>query len=373
MSFYYAGHTYDIIKTAMTWDSASAYAASLGGHLAFINSAAENDYLYAAAQGDAQLLSSAPAAGDGGGAKYLWLGGSDAAVEGTWKWSDGSLLSGYTNWGSGALGVEPDNYAGLQDSMALGLQSWPQPSGGIGVAGKWNDLNPTNSLYFYVERDSIQGTSSNDVLAFSTTNIAAAGGTISIFGGTGDDTITAESGYNYLRGEDGNDSIIGGSGFDDINGNKGDDVITGGPGGDWLVGGQGNDLITSTGGTDILYGNLGNDTLNGGSDVDLVRGGQGDDVVTGGAANDWLSGDRGSDTLTGGTGADIFHTFGDAGIDRVTDFNLAEGDRVQLDPGTVYTVSQVGSDTVVNMTGGGQLILVGVQMASLTTGWIFGS
>ena len=57
----------------------------------------------------------------------------------------------------------------------------------------------------------------------------------------------------------------------------------------------------------------------------------------------------------------------------MTDFNLAEGDRVQLDPGTVYTVSQVGSDTVVNMTGGGQLILVGVQMASLTTGWIFGS
>jgi len=371
--FYYGGHTYEIVKTAMSWDNANAYASSIGGHLAFITSAAENDYLHAMAQADAQLLATAPTASDGGGARYLWLGGSDAAVEGTWKWSDGSPLSGYTNWGSGALGVEPDNFFGLQDGMALGLQSWPQPSGGIGIAGKWNDLNPADLLYFYVEYDSIQGTSGNDSLIYSSSTITSYGGAISIFGGTGNDTIEAQGGTNYLRGEDGNDCIIGGSGFDDIHGNKGDDVIIGGPGGDWLVGGQGNDLITSTGGDDILYGNLGNDTLNGGSNYDLMRGGQADDLLNGGGGNDWLSGDRGSDTITGGTGADIFHTFGDAGIDRVTDFNLAEGDRVQLDPGTVYTVTQVGADTVVSMTGGGQMILVGVQLSTLPAGWIFGA
>ena len=106
---------------------------------------------------------------------------------------------------------------------------------------------------------------------------------------------------------------------------------------------------------------------------DVVRGGQDNDIVRGGAGNDYVSGDRGSDTVTGGTGADIFHSFGEAGIDRVTDFNLAEGDRVQLDPGTQYTVSQVGSDTVIDMTGGGQMILLGVQMSTLTTGWIFGA
>ena len=43
------------------------------------------------------------------------------------------------------------------------------------------------------------------------------------------------------------------------------------------------------------------------------------------------------------------------------DFNLAEGDRVKLDPGTTYTVSQVGADTVIDMGGGNEMILVGVQ------------
>ena len=75
----------------------------------------------------------------------------------------------------------------------------------------------------------------------------------------------------------------------------------------------------------------------------------------------------------GGAGADIFSTHGEAGIDRVTDFSLAEGDRVQLAPGTQYTLAQVGADTVINMTGGGQMTLVGVSMGSLTPGWIFGA
>jgi serralysin len=111
----------------------------------------------------------------------------------------------------------------------------------------------------------------------------------------------------------------------------------------------------------------------GGDGNDIVRGGQDNDLVFGGAGDDFVSGDKGNDTMTGGAGADSFHTFGDAGIDRVTDFNRGEGDRVQLDPGTQYTVSQVGADTVINMTGGGQMILVGVSMSTLTPGWIFGA
>jgi hypothetical protein len=34
-------------------------------------------------------------------------------------------------------------------------------------------------------------------------------------------------------------------------------------------------------------------------------------------------------------------------------------------------VSQVGADTVIDMGGGNQMILVGVTMASLPSGWIF--
>jgi len=42
-----------------------------------------------------------------------------------------------------------------------------------------------------------------------------------------------------------------------------------------------------------------------------------------------------------------------------------------LDPGTTYTLGQVGADTVIDMGGGHQMILVGVQLAGLTPGWIF--
>ena len=140
-----------------------------------------------------------------------------------------------------------------------------------------------------------------------------------------------------------------------------------------MVGGKDNDSLVGSTGQNLVYGNLGNDTCDGGDGADIVRGGQNDDVIYGGAGDDFVSGDKGNDTITGGAGADRFHTFGDAGIDRVLDFHISEGDRVQLDPGTVYTVSQVGADTVIDMTGGGQMILVGVQMSTLTGDWIFGN
>ena len=93
-------------------------------------------------------------------------------------------------------------------------------------------------------------------------------------------------------------------------------------------------------------------------------------LAIGGAGDDYLSGDKDSDTITGGLGADIFHSFGDAGMDRIMDFNRSQGDRVLLDAGTTYTVAQSGIDTVISMTGGGQVVLVGVSMSSLSNGWI---
>jgi Ca2+-binding RTX toxin-like protein len=191
--------------------------------------------------------------------------------------------------------------------------------------------------------------------------------------GGGDDTLLGGGGEDFLRGGDGNDRIAGGDAFDDTHGNMGNDTISGGLGDDWTVGGKDNDLLFGDAGGDLVYGNIGADTCEGGDGNDVVRGGQDNDLINGGGGADYVSGDKGSDTVTGGAGADIFHTFGDAGVDRVTDFSLAEGDRVQVDPGTQYTVSQVGADTVISMTGGGQMTLVGVQMSSLTAGWIFGA
>jgi Ca2+-binding RTX toxin-like protein len=209
-----------------------------------------------------------------------------------------------------------------------------------------------------------------------------AGGSDTLWGGAGNDVLYAEGPpgaatapglSTYLRGEDGDDYIIGGAGFDDVNGNMGNDTVSGGPGDDWAVGGKDNDLLFGDAGSDVVWGNLGNDTCVGGAGNDQVRGGQGDDLVFGGAGDDFVSGDRGNDTISGGAGADLFHGSQDAGIDRVVDFNQAEGDRVFLDPGTTYTVSQVGGDTVLDMGGGHQMILVGVQLSTLTPGWVFGA
>ena len=181
----------------------------------------------------------------------------------------------------------------------------------------------------------------------------------------GPDYILGSSQGDLLRGYGGDDQ------FNDVHGNMGDDTLLGGKGDDWVVGGKGQDLLHGEAGNDIVYGNLGDDTCYGWEGDDLMRGGQGNDLLNGLAGNDWLSGDRGDDTISGNLGTDIFHTFGDAGIDRVLDFNRAEGDRVQLDPGTTYSVAQVGADTVISMGGGGQMTLVGVNMATLTDGWIF--
>ncbi|MCR5878895.1 calcium-binding protein [Phenylobacterium sp. J367] len=192
-------------------------------------------------------------------------------------------------------------------------------------------------------------------------------------GSSGADTLTGGDGTSVLSGNGGNDSITGGAGFDAINGNMGDDTASGGAGDDWVVGGKDHDLLFGDAGDDIVLGNLGDDTSHGGAGSDIVRGGQGNDIVLGDAGDDWLAGDRGDDTLIGGLGADIFHTHGDAGLDRVTDFSAAEGDRVFLLPGTDYTADQVGADTVISMAGGAQMVLVGVTLSSLPAGWIFGA
>jgi Ca2+-binding RTX toxin-like protein len=170
-----------------------------------------------------------------------------------------------------------------------------------------------------------------------------------MFGGDGADTLNAGDGANLLQGNAGADSLVAAGGNDTIYGGKGDDQVAAGNG------------------LNVVQGNIGADTIAGGSGADTLRGGQDNDSIAGGASEDWLSGDRGNDTLTGGGGADTFHSFSDAGVDRITDFQVSQGDHILLDAGTTYTTSQVGSDTVIDMGGGNQVILVGVSMSTLVS------
>lgn len=191
-----------------------------------------------------------------------------------------------------------------------------------------------------------------------------------LLGEGGSDTIYGYEGQDFIRGGEGDDLLIGGKDFDDLHGNQGDDIVRGGQGDDWVVGGQGRDMLFGDLGNDLVYGNMGADTCEGGAGNDTVRGGQDGDLIFGGDGDDWLSGDLGNDTLSGGAGADTFNTFAGSGVDRITDFSSAEGDRVRIEGATAYTVAQQGDDTVITV-GDAQMILVGIQASTLPAGSIF--
>src|SRR3982751_396267 len=91
-SFIYSGHNYLISQTNRTWQAAATNAASrqfagATGHLAIIESAAENQAIFNA------LLANIPSsqfsqtiAPDGGNGSYVWIAANDIVVDGTWVW-----------------------------------------------------------------------------------------------------------------------------------------------------------------------------------------------------------------------------------------------------------------------------------------------
>lgn len=271
----------------------------------------------------------------------------------------------YLNDGSGHFVKMPGLLTNLDawDRFAVGDVNG---DGRLDFVAEGTDGNGGENFRTYLNQDmgiTQYGTAGNDGLMGDSD-------TETMYGGGGDDVISGGIGDDFLRGEEGNDTIIGGPGFDYIHGNQGNDVEYGGGGPDWVVGGQGNDLLSGDDGDDVVYSNLGADTCFGGAGQDWVRGGQADDLLYGGAGDDFMSGDRGSDTLSGGVGADRFNFFVGAGIDRITDFNSFEGDRIQFEAAVSYTVSQQGADTIIDLGNGDQLILVGVSQSSLGTWFV---
>ena len=166
--FEHGGHTYQLVESPTSWNAAVAAAEtmSLGGtkgYLARIDSGAENSAIVATVSAHlsaAQLAKTIP--NDGSDAAFVWLGGSDAASEGQWIWSNngdrfwqgdfnGSPIAGrYNNWG-----VQPDNAGGAENALAIGLADWPEPFYDLGETGQWNDLNAEDSLFYLVEFDGV--------------------------------------------------------------------------------------------------------------------------------------------------------------------------------------------------------------------------
>lgn len=140
-------------------------------------------------------------------------------------------------------------------------------------------------------------------------------------------------------------------------------TINGTEGSETLSGGSSNDTLIGLGGNDTLYGEGGNDSLNGGNGNDYLDG---------------FSSDKGTDldTLTGGAGIDTF-VLGNSrqgvfylgnGQATITDYSWRD-DYIQLKgSANHYQLSRQGSDTVISLKTGGDVIGVvkGVTDLSLT-------
>lgn len=116
-----------------------------------------------------------------------------------------------------------------------------------------------------------------------------------------------------------------------------------------ITGTAGSESLTGTLLDDLIYGLEGDDLIAGDAGNDELRGGYGNDSIFGGAGNDLLMGGSGRDLLTGGSGADLFRfaegDFAGATLalaDVISDFNAAEGDRIDLS--AIDAVQGIGED-----------------------------
>ncbi|WP_193188504.1 DUF4347 domain-containing protein [Nisaea sediminum] len=198
------------------------------------------------------------------------------------------------------------------------------------------------------------------------------GGADTIGSGFGEDILYGNQGIDFVFGGGGMDTLYGGQGADTVHGDNDNDVVYGNKGDDTLSGGQDADVLYGGQDNDIVYGNSGDDTLNGNLGNDTLYGGQGNDLISGNAGNDRLAGNNGDDTLVGGDGADTFVFGSGGGNDQVNDFQ-AGIDSLQFDDGQTYSSAESAGNTVLTLSGGGTVTLIGVPVSSLglnaTAGW----
>jgi hypothetical protein len=177
-SFTFNGTSYEVVKEAKTWTAAAACAVQRGGSLVEVNNQAEQTAVYTGIVA-AGVTSTYSPVGDGGGASYVWIGATDKFNEGSWIWDGNNdamgsnfwngqglagagngtvVLSSFVNWGGKSTSSiqEPDDFNSNQDGAAIAVSAWP-----YGIAGEWNDIALTNSIYYVIEYNNTLGIKAN--------------------------------------------------------------------------------------------------------------------------------------------------------------------------------------------------------------------
>jgi len=120
------GHDYYLLSPN-SWSVSEAEAECLGGTLAVINNAGEQEWVYA-------TFGSYGGVNRGG----LWIGLHRTKPGGSFAWVTDTKLD-FTNWGPG----EPNNVGGIEDSAHM--------QNGGSAPGTWNDLSDNSQLSGVVE------------------------------------------------------------------------------------------------------------------------------------------------------------------------------------------------------------------------------
>ena len=236
--------------------------------------------------------------------------------------------SGGSDRYEGGAGYDIVSYELILVSLTLDMNADPTSA----VA----DLNDS---FFDIE--AIIGSAFNDVIV-GHTQLA-----LRLFGGDGNDKITAGGLASRLFGDDGDDELIGGAGDDVLYGGAGDDrLVDGGGINNAFHGGAGTDTVdysqaSERVGLSLRAGDIvasqcaaTSDSYSGieniiGSDYDdRIHGDDGNNYIQGGAGDDVFRGYGGDDLFEGGVGADIMNGY--SGSDTVTYVNSNAAVRASL-------------------------------------------
>ena len=130
----YNGHYYKVVNEAMYWSQAKAECEAQDGHLVTITDSAEQEFVFSLADREGQMY-------------HYWLGATDEAHEGDWRWVTGEAWS-YNNWCTG----QPNNTAYVdkehgQDYLEMQMTHGDQETETYSEYGTWTDICDSGIAY----------------------------------------------------------------------------------------------------------------------------------------------------------------------------------------------------------------------------------